>query len=58
MSNKLLVCCFCKLAADPDYGAIHDETGKYLCVDCVVEIYSSTLDQIKEAEMNDSVKED
>jgi len=46
------------MAADPDYGAIHDETKKYLCMDCVVEIYSSTLDQIKEAEMNDSVKED
>lgn len=59
MSNKLIKCCFCDLAYDADdYGATNTDNGKFLCYECVEQVYMATIDAIKEQKMNASVKEE
>ena len=58
MAKKANKCCFCDKQSVGDYGAVNDDTKKYLCINCVVELYQVMQDELKQQEMDYSVKEE
>ena len=62
MSKKVQTCCFCNRASIGSeigkWGAWCEDTGNYLCIDCVVMIYNGILDEIKQQDIDDSITEE
>jgi len=61
MAKKVQKCSFCNRqsigSAISKWGAWCEETGNYICLDCVVMIYNGILDQVKQQDMTDSIEE-
>ena len=62
MSKKVQTCCFCNRVSIGSeigkWGAWAEETGNYLCMDCVVMIYNGILNEISKKGLDDIFEEE
>jgi len=47
MAKKANTCCFCERKYISKWGATCEDTGKTMCIDCVVMIYNGILDELQ-----------
>lgn len=47
LTKKTNTCCFCNRKYLSKWGATCEDTGKTLCIDCIVMLYNGILDQLK-----------
>jgi len=58
MAKKANTCCFCERKYISKWGATCEDTGKTMCIDCVILIYNGILDELKQQGMDDSITEE